>query len=66
MISFINNNKHLPDIPTEEKVLADGLSLGEMDSRLLQKIEELTLYIIDLNNQIRTLEDKLKALEVKQ
>jgi hypothetical protein len=37
---------HLKDIPSEEEVLKNGINLGEMDSKLLQKIEELTLYII--------------------
>lgn len=49
---FINKNKHLPDIPTEEQVIKEGICLGEMNSKLLQKVEELTLYVIDLQKQI--------------
>lgn len=37
---------YLPNIPSEEEVLKDGIYLGEMNSKLLQKIEEMTLYII--------------------
>jgi hypothetical protein len=46
--TFIDQNGHLPDIPSAEEVKADGISLGEMDAKLLQKIEELTLYVIEL------------------
>ncbi|WP_203418286.1 hypothetical protein [Flavobacterium sharifuzzamanii] len=46
---------HLENIPSEEEVLKNGINLGEMNAKLLQKIEELTLYIIEqskeLNNQ---------------
>jgi hypothetical protein len=54
--SFINTNKHLPDVPSEAEVLENGVNVGEMSATLLQKIEELTLYIIDLNKRIEELE----------
>ncbi|MBU0506150.1 hypothetical protein KJ708_09175, partial [bacterium] len=57
---FIKNKKHLPDIPSEKDVLAKGVSVGEMQKLLLQKIEELTLYVIDLKKQ-NTEQDKLIA-----
>ena len=50
--SFINSNGHLPDIPSEEKVLNEGYNMIEMDGLLLKKIEELTLYTIELNKII--------------
>nr|WP_320120076.1 hypothetical protein [uncultured Marinifilum sp.] len=50
--NFINENGHLPEIPTEEEVEENGISLGEMNSKLLQKVEELTLYIIDQNQSL--------------
>ena len=53
---FINDNRHLPEIPSAKEVEANGISLGTMDARLLQKIEELTLYIIDLQKQIDALQ----------
>lgn len=56
---FINNNKHLPDIPTEKQVHEDGLDIAEMNSLLLKKVEELTLYIIEQEKRIEELE-KLK------
>lgn len=43
---FITANRHLPDIPSAKEVAADGLDLGEMNRKLLQKVEELTLYLI--------------------
>ncbi len=53
---FIIENGHLPEIPSSKEVGADGIDVGEMNAKLLQKIEELTLYTIELQKQI----DKLK------
>lgn len=50
--TYITNNKHLPDIPSEKEVLENGINVGEMNALLLKKIEELTLYIIDQQKQI--------------
>ncbi|MFD2887244.1 hypothetical protein [Chitinophaga cymbidii] len=55
---YIREHRHLPDIPTEQEVLAEGIDLGEMNKKLLQKVEELTLHVIDLNNRLKALEDK--------
>ncbi len=49
--SYIKENKHLPEIPTTKEVQKNGISVGEMNAKLLQKIEELTLYIIELNKE---------------
>ena len=61
----IEENKHLPDMPTETEVKENGVNLGEMQVKLLQKIEELTLYVIQQNEKIQTLETKIKKLENK-
>ena len=53
--SFLNQNKHLPGIPTEKEVTDNGMELGKMNVLLLQKIEEMTLYMIMLNNEIEKL-----------
>ena len=45
---FIQQNKHLPDIPSAEEFAKNGVGLGEMDDMLLRKVEELTLYVIEL------------------
>lgn len=57
--SFINENKHLPDIPSADQVLEEGINLSEMNAKLLQKIEEQTLYIIELNKQIQDIKSQL-------
>lgn len=54
---YINTNKHLPDIPNTCEVSSNGLTLGEFNGLLLKKVEELTLYIISLQNQILELKD---------
>ena len=50
--AYIDANGHLPGVPSAEEVEACGLSLGEMDKVLLQKVEELTLHVIELQKQI--------------
>jgi hypothetical protein len=57
---YISENKHLPDVPSAADVAKNGVSLGQSDSVLLQKVEELTLYIIELNKRIETLEANQK------
>lgn len=61
--NFINQNKHLPDVPTESEVIKNGLNLGEMNATLLQKVEELTLYMIDLKKQNDILQARISKLE---
>ena len=61
---FINSNKHLPEIPTEKQILKDGINVGEMNGILLKKIEELTLYIIDLNEKYEKQQIELNNLKV--
>ena len=59
----IKEHKHLPDIPSEAEVKENGINVGEMQAKLLQKIEELTLYVIDQQKEIRELRDELKTLK---
>jgi hypothetical protein len=49
---FIREYNHLPDMPSEETVLKDGIELGEMNALLLKKVEELTLYVIELKKEL--------------
>ncbi len=51
--SFITDNSHLPGVPSEEEIVKGGVNLGEMDAILLQKIEELTLYMIEQQKTIK-------------
>jgi len=53
--SFIDTNNHLPNIPKAAEVEKDGFELGEMNRKLLEKVEELTLYVIQLQEQIDAL-----------
>jgi len=52
---YIKENSHLPDIPSAEDV-KDGYELGAMNAMLLKKIEEMTLYIIELEKRIEKIE----------
>ncbi|MGC4129630.1 MAG: hypothetical protein QM564_08750 [Bergeyella sp.] len=54
---------HLPSVPSEQEVLEQGIELGENQKLLLQKIEELTLYLIEQNKKIRLLEEENSALK---
>ncbi|MEA4936767.1 MAG: hypothetical protein VB102_09005 [Paludibacter sp.] len=62
---FVQANKHLPGIPSASEVKNDGLSMGEMQNKLLQKIEELTLYVIDQGKTIHQQNARIKELEEK-
>ena len=57
--AFISDNKHLPNIPKAEVVAKEGLEIGEMNRKLLEKVEELTLYVIQLQEQIDELKQEL-------
>jgi hypothetical protein len=60
---FIEKNKHLPEMPTTADVQKNGQDVGEVQVKLLQKIEELTLYVIEQNKKISALEEKNKKQE---
>ncbi|MEI6765701.1 MAG: hypothetical protein WCM76_08675 [Bacteroidota bacterium] len=62
---YLSANKHLPEIPSECEVIENGLNLGEMQNLQMKKIEELTLYIIELNKKNEALQKKVEALESK-
>jgi hypothetical protein len=58
--TFIKKNKHLPEVPSAAEAAKNGLELGEMNKILLKKIEELTLYVIDLQKQVKLLQQSNK------
>ncbi|MET3017745.1 hypothetical protein [Flavobacterium hydatis] len=65
---FVTVQKHLPEVITAEKMKENGVDLGSLNSKFLQKIEELTLYVIEQNKKIIELEkqnEKIKILEEK-
>lgn len=55
--------KHLPGIPSAKEMHEEGINVGEMQKLMMQKIEELTLYVIDLQKQNNALVEKVSALE---
>ncbi|KAA5534851.1 hypothetical protein F0919_09620 [Taibaiella lutea] len=57
---YIEQNNHLPEIPSTAEVHKEGLDLAQMDAKLLQKVEELTLYLIQQQKEIEELRKKLK------
>jgi hypothetical protein len=59
----INEKGHLENIPSEEEVLKNGINLGEMNAKLLQKIEELTLYMIEMKKENIQMKNKQSELE---
>jgi hypothetical protein len=50
--AFIQQNKHLPNIPSAEEFKENGVGLGEMDDMLLRKVEEMTLYLLRMQKQM--------------
>ena len=61
--TFVKSNKHLPDIPSADEFRENDMNLGEMNNLLLQKMEEITLYMIDMNKQVQQL--KAENIELK-
>ncbi len=57
--NHIKEKGHLKDIPSAKEVAENGIFLGEINAKLLQKIEELTLYVIEQNKRINQLENRL-------
>ena len=62
---YIHSHRHLPEIPTTAEVTQNGIELGEINAKLLQKVEELTLYLIEQNRQNQRQQEKIEALEAK-
>ncbi|WP_395053941.1 hypothetical protein [Flavobacterium sp.] len=63
---FINENKHLPNVPSAKDVIEKGLELGNMSKIQQEKIEELTLYLIQQNKEIQELKAQMKNLTEKK
>lgn len=61
--SYVQENKHLPNIPSANEMVKNGVSIGDLQVKLLQKVEELTLYVIELNKKNESLEKQIKELK---
>lgn len=60
--AFIEENGHLPDVPPASVIVSKGLSVVESQKIMMQKIEELTLYVIDLKKQNDSLQKQVNDL----
>ena len=60
---YVTENKHLPNIPSAEQVVSEGMDVGQMTAKLLEKVEEMSLYIIEQNKKIEALEAKVELLQ---
>ena len=63
---FIKENGHLPNIPAAQEMEEDGINLAETNKMLMEKVEELTLYLIEQNKRIADLERKLEVSETQK
>jgi hypothetical protein len=63
--THINANGHLPGIPSAAQVAEQGVSVGDMQARLLAKIEELTLHIIAQEKKIAAMQSQLQELQTR-
>lgn len=63
--NYLKLNHHLPGIPSEPEVLSAGLNVGEMQALVLQKTEENTLYILDLNKRLEALQSENEKLKTE-
>ena len=61
--TYIDKNKHLPEVPSAKEMEQNGVNLGEMNMLLLKKIEELTLYVIEQNKRIDGQQTEIKELK---
>ncbi|WP_257667169.1 hypothetical protein [Parapedobacter tibetensis] len=64
--AYIKSNGHLPGMPTAKEAEADGIDLGEMNRKLLEKVEQLTLHLIEKDREMEAIRkevDRMKAME---
>jgi len=64
LANFVKEKKHLPNIAPAKSVEENGVALGELNRQLLQKIEEMTLYLIQQNKEIKGLKQEISSLKV--
>lgn len=60
--NYVNKNSHLPEIPSAQEFEKNGIHIAEMNMALLKKVEELTLYVIEQNKRLDTIEKENKVL----
>lgn len=63
--TYVSINKHLPEVPSAKDVETNGVNLGEMNALLLKKIEELTLYMIEVKQENEILKKEVAKINAK-
>lgn len=64
--NYINEHKHLPNIPPASEIQENGLKVSEISTKMMEKIEEMMLYIIEQNKQIKDLQREVNELKNKK
>jgi hypothetical protein len=62
---YISQNGHLPGVPSADEVSLDGIDLGEMQAKTLEKVEELTLYLLEMKQENALLKEEVNSLKQK-
>lgn len=62
---YIEKNKHLPNIPSSKEVIESGISIGDMQRKQMEKIEELTLYVIQLDRENKELKNEFNEVKAR-
>lgn len=57
--AYIKEHRHLPGVPSEEQLKEEGMEVAEMNQILMEKVEELTLYVIELEKQMQQIREKM-------
>ncbi len=61
--SYVKENKHLPGVPSASEMAEKGMSMSQMSNLLLEKVEELTLHMIELEKENKALKNRVEMLE---
>ena len=61
--AYYKQNKHLPDVPSEAEVKANGIDMATMDAVLLKKVEESTLYIVQQQKEMDAMKEEMKSMK---
>ena len=61
--TFVNTHRHLPGVPSADEVVKDGMDVGKMNAKLLEKIEETMLYLMQMNKRVEQLEKENRQLK---
>jgi hypothetical protein len=64
--AFVKTNNHLPDVPSEAEIKEKGIDVEQMNATLLKKVEELTLYLIEQQKEVKTLREEVRQLKEKK